>query len=80
MADIELTAEQEAAAQRIAAKIAEKAKEDALRMARLMMSKKPHELLGETEFKIREQVHELGAFAVETALNERKKGATKGRA
>jgi hypothetical protein len=49
-------------------------------MARLMMSKEPHQLLGETEFKIRDQVHELGAFAVETALNERKKGATKRRA
>jgi len=80
MKDFELTSEQEEAAQRIAAKIAEKAKEDALRMARLMMSKEPHELLGATEFKIRDQVHELGAFAIETAVNERKKGGTKGRA
>lgn len=80
MKDFELTVEQEEAAQRIAAKIAEKAKEDALRMARLMMSKEPHELLGATEFKIRDQVHELGAFAIETAVNERKKGGTEGRA
>ena len=80
MADVILTPEEEAMAQRIAAKIAAKATEDALRMARLMMSKQPHELLGATEFKIRDQVHELGAFAIETAVNERKKGGTKGRA
>jgi hypothetical protein len=49
-------------------------------MARLMMSKEPRDLLGATEFEIRDRVHKLGAFAVETALNERKKGGTKGRA
>lgn len=75
-----LTAEQEAAAQRIAEKIVEKTREDALQMARLMMSKEPRDLLGATEFEIRDRVHKLGAFAVETALNERKKGGTKGRA
>jgi len=80
MADIDLTPEEEAMAQRIAAKIVEKATQDALMMARLMVSKKPHELLGATEFKIRERVHELGAFTIETAVNERKKGGTKGRA
>ena len=48
-------------------------------MARLMVSKEPHELLGATEFKIRDQVHELGAFAIETAVNERKKVPTSNR-
>ena len=80
MADPVLTPEQELEAQRIAAKIAEKAKEDALRMARLWVSKPPEKMLGATEFEIRDQVHKLGAFAIETALNERKKGGTKGRA
>jgi len=37
-------------------------------------------LLGATEFAIRDRVHKLGAFALETALKERKKGGTKGRA
>lgn len=74
-----LTAEQEAEAQRLAEIIAQKAKEEALIMARLLVSKKDHELLGATEFQIRDRVHKLGAFALETALQERKKGGTKGR-
>jgi len=80
MAEINLTPEQEAEAQRIADIIARKAKEEALAMARLLVSKKDHEILGATEFEIRDRVHKLGAHAIETALNERKKGGTKGRA
>ena len=48
--------------------------------SRALASKKDHELLGATEFEIRDRVHKLGAHAIETALNERKKGGTKGRA
>jgi len=80
MADLNLTPEQEAEAQRLAGIIAEKAKQEALAMARLLVSKKDHEILGQTEFEIRDRVHKLGAHAIETALNERKKGGTKGRA
>jgi hypothetical protein len=80
MAERNLTSEQEAEAQRLAAIIAEKVKEEALRMARLLVSKKDHELLGATEFEIRDRVHKIGAHAIETAVNERKKGGTKGRA
>ena len=80
MAEINLTPEQEAAAQRIAEIIARKAKEEALAMARLLVSKKDHEILGAAEFEIRDRVHKLGAHAIETALNERKKGGTKDRA
>ena len=80
MADINLTAEQEMEAQRLAEIIGQKAKEEALTMARLLVSKQDHELLGATEFQIRERVHKLGAYAIETALNERKKGGTKARA
>jgi hypothetical protein len=79
MSDLHLTPEQEADAQRLAEIIGRKAKEEALTMARLLVSKKDHEILGATEFAIRERVHKLGAYAIETALNERKKGATKGR-
>lgn len=75
-----LTPEQEAEAQRLATIIAEKAKEEALRMARLLVSKPDHELLGATEFEIRERVHRIGACAIETAVNQRKKGGTRGRA
>jgi hypothetical protein len=80
MIDITLTPEQEAQAQRIAAIIGQKAQEEALNMARIMMSKPDDELLGASEFQIRDRCHELGAHALETALNERKKGGTKGRA
>jgi hypothetical protein len=80
MADIILSADQEKEAQRLAEIIGQRAKEEALAMARLLVSKKDHEILGATEFEIRDRVHKLGKHAIETALNERKKGATKGRA
>lgn len=80
MIDIPLTPEQEAQAQRIAAIIGQKAQEEALNMARIMASKPDSQLLGATEFEIRERSHKLAAHAIETALNERKKGGTKGRA
>ena len=49
-------------------------------MARLLVSKPDEELLGATEFEIRDRVHKLGAHAIETALGERKKRGTKVRA
>jgi len=80
MAESYLTPEQEAEAQRIAALIGQRAQEEALRMARLLVAKPDSQLLGATEFEIRERAHKLAAQALETAVNERKKGATKGRA
>ena len=77
---LELTPEQEAEAQRLAETVALKTKEDLLHMARLLVSKRDDQLFGETEFQIRDLVHKIGARAIETAVNERKKGATKGRA
>src|SRR5438132_5248234 len=80
MAEQPLTPEQEAEAQRLADLILEKTKEETLRNARLLVGKADHELLGATEFEVRDRVHRIGAFALETALNERKKGGTAGRA
>lgn len=80
MAELNLTAEQEAEAQRLAEILAKRTKEEILQMARLLVSKKDHELLGKTEFEIRDRVHKLGAHALETAVNERKKRGTKGQA
>lgn len=74
----DLTAEQEAEAQRLAAIIGKRAQEEALAMARLLVSKSDTELLGHTEYELRDRVHALGAHALETALEERKKGGTKG--
>ena len=75
-----LTAEQEAEAQRLADLIGQKAREEALRMARILASKPDSQLLGATEFEIRERAHALAAHALETAVNRRKKGGTKDRA
>ena len=80
MLEVHLTPQQEAEAQRLADLIAQKAREEALHMARLLVSKADHELLGATEFEIRDRVHRIGAHALETVLNGRKKGATADRA
>jgi pyruvate/2-oxoglutarate dehydrogenase complex dihydrolipoamide dehydrogenase (E3) component len=80
MTEPKLTPEQEAEAQRLADIIVQKTKEEALQMARLLVSKPDRELLGATEFEIRERVHRIGAYAIETAVNERKKGGTRVRA
>lgn len=77
MTEQPLTPEQEAEAQRLAVLILAKAQEETLRLARLLVGKADHELLGATEFEVRDRVHRIGAFALETALNERKKGGTK---
>ena len=80
MTDIVLTTAQEAEAQRLAALILQKAQEEVLQMARLLVSKPDAQLLGVAEFQIRERAHQLAAHTIETALNERKKGGTTARA
>lgn len=53
--------------------------QEALRMAKAMASKKDEELFGKNEYEIRDRVHELGAKALEIAVNERqKKGRVRG--
>lgn len=51
---------------------------DLRKMAKLLASKPYKQLLGQTEFEVRDIVHDLGARALQTALDERKKGATGG--
>jgi hypothetical protein len=75
-----LTAEQEAEAQRLAQILLDKTKQELLNMTRLLVSKADRDLLGETEFQVRDLVHRIGAEVIQTAVNERKKGATKDRA
>jgi hypothetical protein len=57
----------------------ETAHEEVVAIAEHLASKPDNKLLGKTEFEVRDRVHKIGAKAVETALNERKKGGTKGR-
>jgi predicted GNAT family N-acyltransferase len=73
----QLSAEQEAEAQRIFQILKGTTDDDLLALARLLASKKDRELLGQTEFEVRDRVHQIGAKAIQTALDERKKGATK---
>ncbi len=77
---LQLTPEQEAEARRLAETIAVKTQEELLQITRLLVSKRDDQLFGETEFQVRDLVHKIGARAIETAVNERKKGATKDRA
>jgi hypothetical protein len=80
MAQIPLSPEQEAEAQRLADLVMARTREEVLQITRLLVSKPDRQLLGQTEFEIRERVHKIGAHAIETALAERKKGGTKARA
>jgi hypothetical protein len=77
MAELQLTAEQEAEAQRLAARVMTRTREEVLGIARLLVSRSDRDLLGQTEFEVRDRVHRIGAHALETALAERKKGGTK---
>ena len=80
MSDIVLSAEQEAQAKRLEETLSAKFQEEARGLARLFASRPDAELLGKTEFEVRDRLHALGAQIFETALNERKKGGTKARA
>ena len=80
MSDSSLTPEQEAEAQRLRELLAEAFVAEAEHLARLLASKSDAQLLGRTEFEVRDAVHRLGAKAIQTALQERKKGGTAGRA
>lgn len=77
MTDIPLSAEQEAEAQRLFELFQQPLLQEARRLARLFASKPTKHMLGKTEFELRDAVHQLGAQLLQTALDERKKGATK---
>jgi len=78
MMDIPLTAEQEVQAQRLFELFQQPLLHEARRLARLLASKSTPQMLGKTEFELRDAVHHLGGQLLQTALDERKKGATKG--
>ena len=78
MSPTPLSPTQEAEAQHLYALLQQAFLEEAQHLARLLAAKGDAQLLGRTEFEVRDSLHRLGAQAVETALNERKKGGTKG--
>lgn len=77
MNDLPLSAEQEAEAQRLFERFQQPLLQEARRLARLFACKPTNQMLGKTEFQLRDAVHQLAAQLLQTALDERKKGATK---
>jgi hypothetical protein len=75
-----LTPDQQAEAERIYAILRARTDDDLRQLATLLASKPDHQLLGATEFEVRNRVHRIGAEALSTALAERKKRGTKDRA
>jgi hypothetical protein len=78
MPRLDLTPEQQAEAQRIEAILLESVRDDVRALAELLASKPDHQLLGRTEYEVRDRVHKIGAKAIEAALNGRKRGGTWG--
>ena len=77
MSSTPLHPEQEARVEALADKIQESNRPLVVKLARLLLSKKDGELFGQTEFEVRDLVHQFGARAYETTLAE-KKTATRG--
>jgi len=74
----DLTPEQKAEAERIYQVLRATSDDEHRRIAELLASKPDSQILGETEFEIRDIVHETGAKAIQAALEGRKKGGTTG--
>ena len=77
MPDLILNPQQQAEAEHLFALLQQSFLDEAQQLARLLASKEDAQLLGRTEFEVRAAVHRLGARALETALNERKKRGIK---
>ena len=68
-----LSEEQSTEAERIFQQIRGAFETEARRLAELMASKPNSELLGHTEYEVRDGVHRLGAKVLEVAVEERQK-------
>lgn len=75
-----LSPEQAERAEQIFPSLRQAAEADLRGIAELLASKEDGQILGPTEFEVRDRVHTIGAKAIETALDQRKRGATGGRA
>jgi hypothetical protein len=78
--DPSLTPDQAAEAEQIFQVLREASEDEQWRIAQLLASKSDHQLLGETEYQVRDLVHRIGAKALQAALDGRKKGGTRDRA
>lgn len=73
----DLTPEQEAHARVVAEKVLQIAREKVLEMARLAASRPDHQVLGQTEFQLRDLVHALAAAVIEAEVQDRQKKVTR---
>ena len=76
MPPLPLTPDQQAEADRIHAALTAAAAADLRNLAEVLAAQADGDLLGPTEFQVRDPVHRIGAKAIETALAERKKRGT----
>jgi hypothetical protein len=75
-----LSPEQARRAEQIFQSLRQETEADLRGLAELLAAKEDGQILGATEFEVRDRVHRIGAKAIETALNQRKKGGIEGRA
>lgn len=76
----QLTPEQAERAEQIFQSLRDATEADLRALAESLACKEVRDLLGATEFEVRDRVHKIGARAIEAAVNGRKKGGTAGRA
>jgi hypothetical protein len=75
-----LSPEQAERAEQIFDSLRQATEADLRGIAELLACKEDSQLLGPAEFEVRDRVHTIGAKALQTALNQRKKRGTKDRA
>ena len=80
MSQSQLTTDQAELAERIYHSLRQATDADLRGLAELLACKEDGQLLGPTEFEVRDRVHKIGAKAIETAVDQRKKRGIKGRA
>ena len=79
MTELQLNPAPEAEAQALCQRVKRAVEGEVLQLARLLARKEDSQLLGRTEFEVRDHVHRLGAQGLEAVLQERKKKATTAR-
>lgn len=78
--DPSLTPDQAADAERIYQALRRASEDEHRRIAQSLASRGDDQLLGRTEYEVRDLVHKTGAEAIQAALDGRKRGDTRGRA
>jgi hypothetical protein len=74
--DPDLSPEQIADAERIYQTLHQASEEEHWRIAQLLATRRDDQLLGQTEYEVRDLTHKTGAKAIQAALDGRKKGDT----